>query len=280
MSKIARIKDKLVINKEIGIPYYYQLKQFIINEIESNRWKSGQQILPEMKICEILGISRTVVRQAIQELVNEGYIIKKKAKGTFVAEPKINENLVQRLMGFYEDMTARGFKVKNDILKQEVIEAPKKIANFLNLRKNEKVTVISRLRRLNNEPVVLDTTYIPYKMCPDLLDEDMTNKSLYEFLEGKHKFEIDRGRRFIEAVIADGREAKLLNIKKGSPLVLIESISYLKDGRAIEYYHAVHRGDRSRFVVELRRTKSFVGKDELFSRTFSSGIQIKTEKIK
>ena len=280
MSKIARIKDKLVINKEIGIPYYYQLKQFIINEIESNRWKSGQQILPEMKICEILGISRTVVRQAIQELVNEGYIIKKKAKGTFVAEPKINENLVQRLMGFYEDMTARGFKVKNDILKQEVIEAPKKIANFLNLRKNEKVIVISRLRRLNNEPVVLDTTYIPYKMCPDLLDEDMTNKSLYEFLEGKHKFEIDRGRRFIEAVIADGREAKLLNIKKGSPLVLIESISYLKDGRAIEYYHAVHRGDRSRFVVELRRTKSFVGKDELFSRTFSSGIQIKTEKIK
>ena len=280
MSKIARIKDNLVINKEIGIPYYYQLKQFIIKEIESKRWKSGQQILPEMKICEKLDISRTVVRQTIQELVNEGYLIKKKAKGTFVAEPKINENLIQRLMGFYEDMTARGFKIKNDILKQELIEAPEKIANLLNLKENEKVIIINRLRRLNSEPIVLVATYIPYKMCPDLLDEDMTDKSLYEFLEGKYKFVIDRGRRFIEAVMADEREAKLLNIKKGSSLVLIESISYLKDGRAIEYYHAVHRGDRSRFVVELRRTKSFGGKDKLFSRTFSSGMQIKTKKIK
>jgi GntR family transcriptional regulator len=183
-------------------------------------------------------------------------------------------------MGFHEDMTARGFKVKNDILKQEVIKAPKKIANLLNLKENEKVIIINRLRRLNSEPIVLVDTYIPYKMCPDLLDEDMTDKSLYEFLEGKYKFVIDRGRRFIEAVMADEREAKLLNIKKGSSLVLIESISYLKDGRAIEYYHAVHRGDRSRFVVELRRTKSFRGKDKLFPRTFSSGIQIKTEKIK
>ncbi len=280
MSKIARIKDNLVINKEIGIPYYYQLKQFIIKEIESNRWKSGQQILPEMKICEKLDISRTVVRQTIQELVNEGYLIKKKAKSAFIAEPKINENLVQRLMGFYEDMTARGFKIKNDILKQELIKAPEKIANLLNLKENEKVIIINRLRRLNSEPIVLVATYIPYKMCPDLLDEDMTDKSLYEFLEGKYKFVIDRGRRFIEAVMADEREAKLLNIKKGSPLVLIESISYLKDGRAIEYYHAVHRGDRSRFVVELRRTKSFGGEDERFPRTFSSGMQIKTKKIK
>ena len=115
MKKYVELTRKLNIDKKNGIPYYYQLKKYIIEEIESGVWKKGEQILPETKICELFDISRTVVRQTFQELVNEGYLIKKKAKGTFISEPKINENLVQSLMGFYEDMTARGFKVKNDI---------------------------------------------------------------------------------------------------------------------------------------------------------------------
>ena len=181
----VQFKNKVIIDKDSQIPYYYQLKKLIIEEIDSGHWKPGQKIIPEIKICEIFDISRTVVRQTYQELVNEGYLIKKKAKGTFVAEPKISENIVQSLMGFYEDMSARGFKVENKVLKQEVVPATEKVAKELNLKKGASVIAIKRLRKLNNEPILIDTAFLPYELCPDLLDVDLTNQSLYAYLEKK-----------------------------------------------------------------------------------------------
>jgi GntR family transcriptional regulator len=249
----VQFKSAVKIDKDSEIPYYYQLKKLIIEEIESGHWKPGQKIMPEIKICEVLDISRTVVRQTYQELVNEGYLLKKKAKGTFVSEPKISENIIQSLMGFYEDMSARGFKVENKVLRQEVIPATEKVAKELNLQKGTKVITINRLRKLNGEPILIDTDYLPYELCPDLLEVDLTNQSLYAYLEKKHNIKIDRGRRYISAAIAGANESKLLKVKKGSPLVLIDSISYLKDGKAIEYYNALHRGDRTKFVIELKR---------------------------
>ena len=83
MKKYVDFNENLNINKNSEIPYYFQLKKYIINEIESSHWKPGEQVLPEIKICEVLDISRTVVRQTFQELVNEGYLIKKKAKVPF-----------------------------------------------------------------------------------------------------------------------------------------------------------------------------------------------------
>jgi len=275
MKKYVEFTRKLNIDKKYGIPYYFQLKKYIVEEIESSRWKPGEQILSEIKICELLDISRTVVRQTFQELVNEGYLVKKKAKGTFISEPKINENLVQSLMGFYEDMTARGYKVKNDILFQKKIPANEKIAKHLDIGTDEDVIVIRRLRRLNNEPIVLDKTHVPYKLCPGLLNEDLSGQSLYSYIEGKYNLKIDKGIRYIESVVANEEEAKLLNVKKGAPLLYIESIGYLDDGTPMEYYNALHRGDRIRFVTELKRLKSFDKIGNIPPGSTCSGILVK-----
>lgn len=275
MKKYVEFTRKLNIDKKYGIPYYFQLKKYIVEEIESSRWKPGEQILSEIKICELLDISRTVVRQTFQELVNEGYLVKKKAKGTFISEPKINENLVQSLMGFYEDMTARGYKVKNDILFQKKIPADKKIAKHLDIEMDEDVVVIRRLRRLNNEPIVLDKTHVPYKLCPGLLNEDLSGQSLYSYIEGKYNLKINKGIRYIESVVANEEEAKLLNVKKGAPLLYIESIGYLDDGTPLEYYNALHRGDRIRFVTELKRLKSFGKIGNISPDSTYSGILVK-----
>ena len=275
MKEYIEMNRMLNIDKSSGIPYYLQLKKFIKDEIETGKWKSGEQILPETRICELFNISRTVVRQTFQGLVNEGYLIKKRAKGTFVSEPKINENLVQSLMGFYEDMTARGFKVKNDILWQKKIPASEKVAQQLNLEIGEEVIVIRRLRKLNNEPIVLDKTHIPYKYCPGLLNEDLSNKSLYAYIEGNYGLKIDRGRRYVEAAVAGDEEAELLNVKKGVPLLYIESIGYLKDGTPLEYYNALHRGDRIRLVTELKRLKSFDEIGSIPPDSIYSGILVK-----
>ena len=83
----------------------------------------------------------------------------------------------------------------------------------------------------------------------------MTNRSLYEFLENDCGVFIAKGRRYIEAVLATEGEAALLDIERGSPLLMLDSISFLENGQPVEYYHAVHRGDRSRFEVELLRLR-------------------------
>lgn len=87
------------------------------------------------------------------------------------------------------------------------------------------------------------------------MDADLTHRSLYEYLETERGLTIARGRRTIEAVAADERQARLLQVRRGAPLILLYSVSYLDDGRPIEYYRALHRGDRSRFEVELVRSR-------------------------
>ena len=238
------------------MPYYFQLKELLIEEIKKGRLKPGQQIPSEFKLCEQFRVSRTVVRQAINSLVQNGYLNREKGRGTFVTKPKITENLFQNLTGSYEDMLARGIKLVTKVLEQTKWEADSEILKRLKLEPGEPVIKIKRLRFISSEPIALVTTYLPYKICPPLLEENLTNQSLYGVLEEKYALRIAHGRRSLEAVSADRQTAALLGVKVGTPLMLLNSISYLADGRPIEYFSALHRGDRSKFVVSLIRVRN------------------------
>jgi GntR family transcriptional regulator len=243
------------IHKDSPLPLYFQLKELLRQEIESGYWQPGQRIPSEAELCQAFDISRSVVRQALRELEYQGLLYREQGKGTFVAQPKISESLMQDLTGFYEDMMAKGLTQVTKVLREEVQPANKKIANYLQIEPGDQVIVIERLRSVDNEPIVLVTTYLPYNICPDLVDEDLSTQSLYALLEKKHGLELSHGRRTIEAVAANEYEARLLGVEEGVPLVLLDSVSYLRDGRPIEYFHAVHRGDRSRFEVEVVRVQ-------------------------
>lgn len=238
---------------ESNIPYYLQLIAVLKDRIARGIWKPGDQIPSEPELCSIFGVSRTVVRQALLELELDGLVIRRKGKGTFIADPKINESLVQKLTGFYQDMVDRGRKPVTKVLNHEVQQATSKIAGFLDLAPGTEVISTERLRFVNDEPIVLVTTYIPYALCPLLAEYDLTNQSLYSVLEKEFGLVISHGRRTIEAVPANKREAQYLMVREGAPLILLDSVTYLEDGTPLEYYHAVHRGDRSRFEVELVR---------------------------
>ena len=247
------------LSKDSPVPLYFQLKELLRQQVESGRWQPGQQIPSEPELCEAFGISRTVVRQALRELEYQGLLYREQGKGTFVAQPKISESLMQNLSGFYEDMVAKGHTPVTQVLRQEIQPADKKTADYLQIEPGNQVIVIERLRSVGGEPIVLVTTYLPYDVCPNLIDEDLSAQSLYALLERKYGFELSYGRRTIEAVAANQYEAQLLGVEEGAPLVLLDSVSYLKDGRPIEYFHAVHRGDRSRFAVEVVRVRSREG---------------------
>jgi GntR family transcriptional regulator len=243
----------MTIDFESHIPYYHQLLEIIKLKIKDGTWAPGDRIPSEAELCDTYGVSRTVVRQALRELESESIITRRKGKGTFVAKPKISEGLIQKLTGFYQDMTEHGLEPGTKVLFQQIVPANQKIARYLDVPIGTDIVDIKRLRFIHDEPIQLVTTYIPRHLSPDLVDVELSNRSLYAYLETENGIKIARGIRYIEAVLANKEEAELLEIDEGDPLIMLDSVSYTETGQAIEYYHAVHRGDRSRFVVELIR---------------------------
>ncbi len=236
------------------IPYYLQLKSVLEEKIDKRELKPGDQLPSEAEICEEFRVSRTVVRQALKDLEYSGLVRKRKGKGTFISEPKVLESFVQELGGFYQDMTDQRRTTRSEVIKLELVSVPQRIAKVLQVRTSTKVILLRRLRFVDGAPFQLVSSYIPYKLCPALLEADFREQSLYRFLEERGIF-LMRGYRTIEAVRAAEDDARKLDIEPGAPLIKIESIGYTEDGRPVEYYEAVHRGDRARFRVELVRKK-------------------------
>ena len=242
------------IDRSTYIPFYVQVQDALKEYIKHGDAAPGDQLPSEPDLCRSFNVSRTVIRQALQGLENEGLIVRHKGRGTFVAEPKIGESLFQELTGFHQDMSQKGHPPVSRVLKQTIIPANAKIAAALQLAPETPVIRIDRLRFVDDEPIVLVTTYLPHAICPGLVETDLTHRSLYAYLQKEYGLEIARGRRILEAIVASEYEAQLLEVNEGAPLISLESISYLEDGTPLEYYHALHRGDRSMFEVELIRS--------------------------
>ena len=253
------------------IPFYLQLKGFLQRRIDEGIWGPNVMLPSESQLCNAYGISRTVVRQALREMEYEGQVYRRKGKGTFVAEPKILESLAQRLTGFHQDMAEQGLSTSDEVLFLGVVPANGKVAGFLKLDVGVEVIKLCRLRHVQGSPIALVTTYLPVSLCEKVLTADFRDQSLYVFLERECGLVIDHGRRMIEAVVANEEEASLMGVKKGAPMVLLDSVSYLENGVPVEYYHAVHRGDRARFEVELVRYRE---KDSLNDALAKRGDQM------
>lgn len=248
------VKIDTKIDRGTYIPYYVQVHDALKEYIEHGNAQSGDQLPSEPELCRLFDVSRTVIRQALRDLEREGLIVRRKGRGTFVAEPKIGGSLFQELTGFYQDMSRKGHTPSSIVLKQTIIPANVKVATFLQVPPETAVVRIDRVRYADGEPIVLVTTYLPHALCPHLVETDLTQRSLYALLEESYGLVISRGRRVLEAVLATEYEAGLLDIHEGAPLILLESISYLADGTPLEYFKALHRGDRSKFEVELIRS--------------------------
>ncbi len=243
----------LRVDRASPIPLHIQVKEALKDRIVRRTLKPGDLVPGDVKLCGQFGVSRTTVRQALAELAREGLVVRERGRGTFVAPPKLTERAFERLSGFFEDMVALGHPPVSQVLRQQMVAADEEVAARLSLEPGALVVEIERLRFVEDEPVVLTTTYLPHALVPGLETADLGRRSLYEFLQTECGLSLARGRRTIEAVAADIRQARLLGVRKGAPLVFLQSVSYLADDRPIEFYLAFHRGDRSRFEVELMR---------------------------
>lgn len=249
-----KIFDEANLNFENQIPLYVQLKEFIKGKIDSKVLLPGMKLPSENYFTQKFGISRIVIYQALKELAYEGLVYRNRGKGTFISEPKITQGFAQRLISFNQDAAEKGMIPKTKVLDREIIKADKELASILKINIGDEVIQITRLRYLVKEsdvPNHISTTHLPLKLCPKLLDVDLTNQSLYMFLKSEYQFAIKRGFRVIEAVPANENQSRLLEIKEGTPLLKLRSVSFIENDIPIEYYESFYRGDKVQFEVEV-----------------------------
>ncbi|MFC5823636.1 GntR family transcriptional regulator [Nonomuraea insulae] len=244
------------IDRSSPVPFYYQLKLILLEEIGTRGMRPGDRLPGDHDLCATYEVSRTVVRQTLAELEYEGVIDRVKGRGTFIAEPKTSEGLVQSLTGLFEDVAARGSHLRSEVRKLAKVPADPQVAAQLQIEPGTEVIAIERLRFVDGEPWVLTLTHIPYDLSPGLLDDDLTDQSLYALLEEKYQVKLVRGHRSVEASIASAPLARSLGIKRGDPVLVLRSVSVGEASRPVEAFVAFHRGDRSRFEVELTREGS------------------------
>ncbi|MDO4522114.1 MAG: GntR family transcriptional regulator [Eubacteriales bacterium] len=243
------------LDKNVPIPLYFQLKELIISAIRDGQYKSGSMLPTEMELIEQFQVSRTTVRQAIIELVQEGWLYRVKSKGTFVSAPKIKQDFMQKLETFREQMERSGMTPGTEVLEFRIEEAASEIADALKITEGTKVIYLYRRRFANDEPILLAETYLPYDLCGFIMEHDFSKESLYEVLRETEDTEVLKIWRRVEAVGAVECDARYLNMKMGEPVQLFHSIGSNAFDRPIEYSVARYRGDRNSFEVTVYAEK-------------------------
>lgn len=243
--------EQHTLDKSVPIPLYYQLKTLLLEEIKSNAYPVDSMIPTEKEISEMFKISRTTVRQAITELVREGWLYRVKSKGTFVAQRKIKQDFIRRLESFNEQIERTGRRPGTELLALEVVEMPERAAEAFGVVPGEKVVYLHRKRSADDEPLVTVETYLPYPKCAFLMQHDMAKESMYDVLAEREETRICRVSRILEAVAANAQDARLLNIRTGKPVHLFHTVGYNQHDEPIEFSIARYRGDRNRFEVDL-----------------------------
>jgi GntR family transcriptional regulator len=244
---------KKKINKNIPIPLYYQLKELLLEFIEN---AGDNTVLPtETALCELYDISRSTVRQAMGELTSEGYITRKKGKGTTILPRKIKQDFLVILESFNNEMQQKGLKPKTEVISRIVTSPYSAVQKFLNLTQDAEVVQLVRLRSIDEKPLVLVTTYLPadYHNLRNIIDEDLEHKSMYKLMEQNYNTIIISCRRMLEIRLAGDFEAQHLKVEKGAPLQYIETLSTDADGQPIEFSKAFYRGDNNKFFIDTVR---------------------------
>jgi GntR family transcriptional regulator len=241
-----------MLDKNNTAPLYRQLEEIIRNKVESQAWPPGYLIPSEADLITQYGVSRTTVRQALSDLVTDGILQREQGLGTFVAEPKFEHALTEGT-SFTFDILQKGHRPGSITLFAEEVVPSAKIAKKLQLRTPATVIRLERIRTVDGEPVGLHAVNIVRSLVPGLEIEDLKkeNFSLYEMLEGKLEAPMKEAIEAIEAGVADERKSRLLGVQAGSPILIIERITYLANGSPFECAEMVYRAERYKSVIRL-----------------------------
>lgn len=230
-------------------PLYMRLRRVIEEAIANGSLQEGEALPTERDIAERADLSRVTVRRAVDDLVKQGRLIRRHGSGTFVAPPVSRvEQTLSLLTSFTEDMARRGLSARSQWLERIVVAPSPEEMMVLGLSLGEKVSRLERLRIADDVPMAIERAAIIESFLPDPLE---VTESLYEALALRGA-RPTRATQRISARNVDERSAELLKVAPGEAALFIERVSYLPDGRVIEFTRSIYRGDAYDFVAELK----------------------------
>ena len=221
-------------------------------KIEDKEWSLGFRIPIEQELCNVFEVSRVTVRSAISVLVRQGYLIRQQGRGTFVSKKVISDKLTM-FTTFGELMLEEDIDFSTDMLAQTIMMPVDDLADKLNVSGDKHIIYIKRLRKVDNKPILIQETYIPFHICPPLLEEDVRKNSLFELLERKHGIHLTGVRNYFDVKYLNADEGMLLDLSENSPALVLTQ-HFFSGETQIMYMRSIKRPNNFVFLIEFEKT--------------------------
>ncbi len=238
-------------DKTIPIPLYYQLENWILDEIKKGTYQAGQCIPPESQLKEMFGVSRTTVRQAINKLIEAGWLARNGTRGTLVTVPGKKSASIRSMEPFNRQIIRAGQVPRTEVLKLQIIPADDFLAEKLMISRGSKVISMFRRRFADEVAVMTLQSYLPYEMCSFILDHDFSTESLYEVLAGREETKPCGVKQSVEAQLPTSEDIKLFNMDTIKPILSFKCQDRVSNGEIVSYNLLRYRGDYMRFEVDV-----------------------------
>lgn len=240
------------ISRDSALPIYLQLKNILKNDIQRGLYNFT---LPsERRLAEKYHVNVHTVRRALEELEKEGVIIKRKGQVTAIVLKEASfGDYARELLSFTEEMQRRGLKPSSKVLRFEKSAPEPEVQRALSLSPGEEVVILERIRYGDGRPFNLGTSFLPYKLVPDIFSFDFSRESLHHVLRSHYGIDLVMAEETFEPVMPTPEEIQLLELPPSMPLLLMKGVIYSRDGIPVEYFTLKFRGDEARFSVRVLR---------------------------
>lgn len=247
---LSELKNK--VDHNVPTPLYYQLLVVLKEMIESGQLKNGDELPSEQEISAALDISRPTVRQCMQGLVNAGLIVRRKGKGTFVTQQKMEFNYIARHESFHEIIANYGYTPCTQVLEFKIIDPVPSINQKLNISEKEPLYSLLRLCMADDTPMLYCHTYLQASRFPGLQKFDFTKVLLYETLKKHYNTKVTTLKREIGADNAGQTDANMLQIKRGRAIFVVRNLAYDADNIPVEYSDSHYRSETIKFTNYMK----------------------------
>ncbi|WP_231820413.1 GntR family transcriptional regulator [Microbacterium resistens] len=239
--------------RDLPIALHRQISDRMRSRITAGEWPANYRLKPEPELADELGVSRGTLRRALSTLIDEGLLRQVRGRGTFVTAPTIEPAIAQRLSTLSEDLNGLGIATRTSVRECAPTAAPQQVAALLDLPRESLPLRLVRVRSTDAGPVALIVNYVRTDLAPGIETVDFTTQSLFGTLEGRYGLKIGSARRTFSAEAADDTVSAALDIPKDRPVQYLQQVTYLADGRPIEYSDVWVDSNRLRITSLLSR---------------------------
>ena len=231
--------------KTSGVSLYYRIAEYIRDKIRSREWPEGHQLPSEIELTALFKVSRSTIRQALGDLISEGYLVRKRGLGTYVSSPVMEYNYIQNLL-------PETFGKRHKVLSITRSPCSPALQKYLELKPGTMVTEIFRARYIcdEREPSLLERAFYESSLFPELENLDLSGAIMYDYIIKKYNTPLVRAKTVIEPVLMTMDESLALHCQPCQLAQLLTRICYASPSRPVILTKKIIRTDRFKLCVE------------------------------